>query len=338
MPYSVYHNLRYKALKSLTLLAASMLFLLAAINFHIGNTVLAWSELVIGLVASVCLWRFKQLVTAKTIQVFSMVFAIMMLCIMLYALSAQYLSISVYMWVLLIPLIAYNLTGVLRGFIITTVFTTLAITILIYKHDVALHDLELKSVSNMVICMFTTWILTHLYEGSNSRSKDELTQLATKDPLTGLYNRYALQEIFDENKHTDLSLIVLDIDFFKRINDSHGHDAGDHVLVATAKTLSAMSPSCASVFRLGGEEFGVLLPKYALETSAAFAHNVVLALRDSKIRYQDKIIHITASAGIASTETLPSSSQKSQLSQLMQMADNHLQQAKKAGRNRVIAS
>lgn len=92
------------------------------------------------------------------------------------------------------------------------------------------------------------------------------------------------------------------------------------------------------MFRLGGEEFGILLPKYTLETAAAFAHNAVLALRDNKIRYQDQIIHITTSAGVASTESLPSSSQKNQLSQLMQVADNRLYQAKKAGRDRVIAS
>lgn len=338
MPYSIYHNLRYKALKSLTLLSASMLFLLAAINFYIGNTLLAWSELTIGLVASVCLWRFKRLVTAKTIQRFSVVFAIMMLCLMLYAISAQHLSFSVYMWVLLIPLIAYNLTGVLRGFVITSVFITLAVIIIIYKHSFALHDLDIKPVSSAVICILATWILTHLYESSNSRSKEELTHIASKDSLTGLYNRYALQEIFDEHKHTELSLIVLDIDFFKRINDTYGHDAGDYVLVVTSKILSAMSPSEASVFRLGGEEFGILLPKYTLETAAAFAHNAVLALRDNKIRYQDQIIHITTSAGVASTESLPSSSQKNQLSQLMQVADNRLYQAKKAGRDRVIAS
>lgn len=242
MPYSIYHNLRYKALKSLTLLAACMLLSLAIINFYIGKNLLACIETSIALVAGVCLWRFKQLVTTKTIQAFSMMFSIMMLCLMQYTLYTQHLSVVVYIWVLLIPLISYNLTGVLHGFILTLVFTTLAAAVFIYRHDVSFQDLELKPLSTVIICVLTTWILTHLYESSNSRSKEELTQLASKDSLTGLYNRYALQEMFDEHKHTELSLIVLDIDFFKRINDTYGHDAGDYVLVATGKTLSAMSP------------------------------------------------------------------------------------------------
>lgn len=375
MPYFVYHNQRYVVLKAMLMLSTGITLFLSLLNFYLGNTQLGIIEGAITLFGVVCIWQFERIVTTKNVKPFSILFTSLLLGLMMYAFTLQGMSLSVYVWVFLIPLISYNLTGVKYGFIITAVFISLAAVIFMQKNNLSITGIQLTSLSDVLPCILVTWVLTHLYEKTNIESKIKLTQMASKDPLTGLYNRYALQEMFDRQKLYDMSLVILDIDYFKKINDTYGHDAGDDVLVQVANMLLAMKPvttksATANVFRLGGEEFGILLPKYDLPAAKVFANEVITALRETVFTYQDSQIRITASAGVAyrksptvnakqtiqtedaeqnachpaAIQAQPSTCHASAsdtctntLGDLMKAADNCLYKAKHTGRDKVLA-
>ncbi|MCP3669041.1 MAG: GGDEF domain-containing protein [Gammaproteobacteria bacterium] len=176
------------------------------------------------------------------------------------------------------------------------------------------------------------------YKCSNEAHQDEqLRQAATIDQLTGIPNRQWVmtkaQHIVSEHQRRQLFLTVamLDIDFFKDVNDRYGHPCGDHVLREIAHRLSAEKRKVDLLGRYGGEEFILLLP----ETTAAEAHKLCerlrLAICESPVEYQGKSINTSLSVGIFATPNhsiLP-------LEQLIELADKALYQAKQQGRNQV---
>jgi len=165
----------------------------------------------------------------------------------------------------------------------------------------------------------------------------ELLHLATTDALTGLANRRSFMDraaldLENARRHRrPLCLLALDIDHFKRINDTYGHAAGDQVLVALANSLTQQLRGIDAIGRLGGEEFAVLLP----ETPVASATEIAERLRETigclQIKSGDKVIAITASLGVAQAPEGAST-----IADTLAAADAALYRAKAAGRNRVI--
>lgn len=166
-----------------------------------------------------------------------------------------------------------------------------------------------------------------------------LHEQATHDALTGLFNRYAFNEHFQrlsrhghrENK--PFSLLVVDIDYFKQVNDSWGHEAGDQVLkrVAEAIALSARRPLDMAA-RLGGEEFAVLLEDVPPDSAWSFAELLRLRLVDMKLPHPSGR-YVTISVGVASNGI---GAETPALKDLLERADRALYEAKGAGRNQVI--
>ena len=176
-----------------------------------------------------------------------------------------------------------------------------------------------------------------LMEEALSRQTEELRILATTDALTGLANRrHFLDKAEQETQRAArygraLSLVMIDIDFFKHVNDTHGHDGGDAVLRQFAKTLNSGLRKTDMLGRLGGEEFALLLP----ETDSAGAFTSADTLRRnvaaSAVMLADgHSITITASFGIASM-TSPNDT----VADLLKKADEALYEAKQTGRNKV---
>lgn len=161
-----------------------------------------------------------------------------------------------------------------------------------------------------------------------------LSELATTDALTGLRNRRAfdhslqLEWAIVERRTTPLSLLVLDVDHFKRINDTYGHDAGDKVLLAIAQVLSGCARVIDIVARVGGEEFAVILPN----TDAVGALGVAERMRNAVAR-ADWLGHpTTISIGAATLQD------QEDAGGLYARADAALYTAKTAGRNRVVSA
>ncbi len=165
------------------------------------------------------------------------------------------------------------------------------------------------------------------------KQQSRLQHLALTDPLTGLYNRHFLVEklpglLSSAVRHDyDISLMLVDLDHFKMINDSHGHAAGDRVLVETAELLRAQVREEDIVARIGGEEFILVLERCTLTQACRKAEH----LRKQLAQLRPVGIEVSASFGVASLKA----SGCDNYEELFQAADRAVYQAKSAGRNRV---
>jgi diguanylate cyclase (GGDEF)-like protein/PAS domain S-box-containing protein len=166
----------------------------------------------------------------------------------------------------------------------------------------------------------------------------EIQQLAMIDPLTGLYNRrHFFSLAADEFRHTQryasaLSVIMLDVDYFKQVNDTYGHGVGDQVLQAVTKRCQSALRNRDLIGRYGGEEIVMLLPETDLEGARQVAERLHRILSDTPTDTSVGKITITASMGVATYRKEYHAS----LEQLIDYADQGLYAAKQAGRNRVI--
>ncbi len=175
---------------------------------------------------------------------------------------------------------------------------------------------------------------TLLKEEIQERQKieEKLIQLATIDPLTSIPNRRKFDEVLEYEMNRDarykneLSLVFCDLDYFKKINDEHGHKIGDDVLKAFTRVVSDNIRKTDVVARWGGEEFALLLP----ETSIMIAASTAEKLRRETERFDfPHVGHISASFGV--TQYIEGDTEAS----LINRADDALYKAKKNGRNRV---
>ncbi|WP_192036088.1 sensor domain-containing diguanylate cyclase [Halomonas sp. YLGW01] len=176
----------------------------------------------------------------------------------------------------------------------------------------------------------------HQEIGDRKDAEAALKRLATTDPLTGLWNRrHFLQQLgqaFDRCQRYGRisSVILVDIDHFKRINDSHGHEAGDRVIQCTAEVLSAWCRHLDVPARIGGEEFALLLTDTDERGAHALAERIRHALQAMAVTYGDASLHLTASLGIAAMGVGDRHHED-----CMRQADRALYAAKNGGRNRV---
>lgn len=165
----------------------------------------------------------------------------------------------------------------------------------------------------------------------------DLYNSATRDQLTGLENRqqltYVLRHLLSSSarRRVSLSILVIDIDHFKKINDTHGHTAGDQVLIRLADILVSCLRGSDLAARWGGEEFVIALPNTAKEQAIEVAERVRQRVEELTIPYEDIEIKLTLSIGIS--EARHSDSVQS----LLDRADHRLYLAKQGGRNRVCA-
>jgi two-component system, cell cycle response regulator len=170
-------------------------------------------------------------------------------------------------------------------------------------------------------------------------SRQMLQEQATTDPLTKLKNRRAFAEFgtrhfsLAQRHDIELSIVIFDIDHFKKINDTYGHPAGDQVLVAVAGVLMSKTRAADIPARIGGEEFAILLPNTKRAGAALLADRIRVAIQENQCRLGEQPVTVTASAGVAAFGLDGEES----LERLVEIADKRLYLAKQRGRNRVIA-
>ncbi|PQP03242.1 MULTISPECIES: GGDEF domain-containing protein [Pseudomonas] len=176
---------------------------------------------------------------------------------------------------------------------------------------------------------------TLLYPMRNALLYRAATQSALRDPLTDTGNRIAMdqtlqREIEMSRRHSQpLSLLMLDIDHFKQINDTYGHSAGDEVLKAVAASIKSQLRNVDMVFRFGGEEFMILLSNTNREAAAMVGERLRFAAQAQDYVAEGKAIELTVSLGCSTL--LPGESAES----LLRRADSALYVAKREGRNRL---
>jgi diguanylate cyclase (GGDEF)-like protein len=168
-----------------------------------------------------------------------------------------------------------------------------------------------------------------------------VSRLANEDDLTGLKNRRAWMDEAQQQLQlakrlkTPLSVLVLDVDHFKKVNDTHGHPAGDAVLRGLGQLLSLCLRVTDIPGRLGGEEFAVLAPGTDAKGALQIAETLRNAIAQERIEDAGLSLQVTASIGVAS---MPAGLPDVDLDDLMRAADQALYSAKQSGRNRVVAA
>lgn len=200
----------------------------------------------------------------------------------------------------------------------------------LYRIIEAFNDEELSKLDR-----FISALVFPLRNGLRYR---EAVRASLTDGLTGAGNRISLDSVLDRELDQSsrygnpLSILLLDLDHFKKVNDSFGHVVGDHVLKTVANTIQATSRSADLTFRYGGEEFVILLHKTDVAGAKISAERIRKTIEKLSIRCGDSLIPVTASIGCASLshgETKDS---------LLKRADKALYMAKEKGRNRIMVA
>jgi diguanylate cyclase (GGDEF)-like protein len=169
------------------------------------------------------------------------------------------------------------------------------------------------------------------------QTNKRLELLSITDGLTKLHNHRHFQDelnrAFDESARyaRPLSLAMIDIDFFKKVNDTHGHAVGDEVLKAVARLFGESVRSTDLVARYGGEEFAVMMPETTLDDGATFAEKIRSLVESTPIETQAGLVKVTVSIGVASVPQPRIHNSK----ELIVASDKALYRAKRSGRNQV---
>ena len=180
--------------------------------------------------------------------------------------------------------------------------------------------------------MLTYYDITDL-----TRKAEQLERLATTDSLTGLFNRRHFLDALEaewsrfSRYHRSVSVLMLDIDHFKSVNDLYGHAIGDEAIKAVAEACLHGKRKSDIIGRIGGEEFAILLPETTLSRARIVAERIRIRIGAQKLKAQDVPFQISASIGVAEASISMSGPEA-----LIRAADGALYQAKKEGRNRSI--
>jgi len=189
------------------------------------------------------------------------------------------------------------------------------------------------------LAVSVSMMLARVLEAANRRAfllEQQLNREARTDALTGQYNRRALEEFADAElkRGARLSIILCDVDHFKRVNDQFGHDAGDRVIRAVAEQLRSVIRETDAIGRWGGEEFLVVLPDTNEREATVLAERMRAVVESTAIRVPDEI-HVSISLGVAAhaDNVLPGARDR-----LLKAADGAMYRAKECGRNTVVSA
>jgi diguanylate cyclase len=239
---------------------------------------------------------------------------------------------GLFLWSLVLPTVYYLLLGKNYGFIFSLSLLSALGLVLLTKSSLAPFT-SLNLILNLSFAYTIVWAISHAFESSRAQISERLKKLAMLDPLTGAGNRLAMHHYFsvELQERSQLYLFLVDLDYFKQINDQFGHEVGDKVLQETAILLKT-SFAKGGVFRVGGEEFA-LISHFTDEAAAlVVAEQVRTAIASKCFAVNGDKIPLTVSIGVAQYQA------QQTLTELVSAADELLYKAKEHGRNNVCAA
>lgn len=250
------------------------------------------------------------------------------------------------LWIYLLPSVALFLGGLLSGLIGIFIFIICCAFLMFYQDGSLLATEYSQTFKLRLIYSFlTVTFLSYCYEYSRKLSYQNIHELSEKfeklakyDPLTGLSNRRDMHEKIQteysrlSRSHNPACLLLCDIDHFKLINDTYGHEAGDKVLKDLSHHFKTMTRQQDIVARWGGEEFLFLLPDTNLHNAKQAAENIRAKIEKIPFIAADQTIFITLSIGVANL------AEQRSITDSIAKADKYLYMAKQNGRNQVSST
>ncbi len=241
------------------------------------------------------------------------------------------------MWIQTIPVFSYLVLGRKAGVWCSLFFVSLCIWFYAQRLEGMDTASLVGSVLNLLVCTTVIQVFAHIYERNREVEATRLLELASTDQLTGLANRLNFEHAFTKYLATAkrhelaLSLALLDLDYFKQVNDRFGHSVGDRALVHAANLLQRHVRDSDLLARFGGEEFVVVMLGCSRQNCIEKINSLRENLVASPMQIADKDIALSFSAGVATL-----GADGSDLETLINNADRRLYQAKSQGRNCVV--
>lgn len=324
------------ALKLICICTAVCGALYSAVNMQRGLYILAGLEFYMAALAGYVLFLMqKNRPTKYWVHLFLLCFC----SIMMYAMQAFDTQPTVFVWVFLVPVLSYVALGSSNGMLFTVVFSAGAAVMSYLK--VVKNDSIFGIVDFMDIFLswLAIWILMHQHEESREKAQQKLSKMAFLDVLTGLGNRLKLddwfeQQALDTDSDTARSLLLFDLDGFSGLNDEYGHKAADQILMSVAELLSDETGKDADIYRIGSDEFCVLLADTEFIRATVVAKLLCEKLSQRPLVLNDsREVIVTMSAGVAFFRA-----GASRLDTLLAEAGECLRQAQQAGGNRATGA
>lgn len=237
----------------------------------------------------------------------------------------------------LVTRLGFIKTATLLIAIATVVSVSITLLLMTITGVYTVHGMITSALVPLLVGTILTFVFVHMLNQLET-AELELRKLAITDELTGVYNRRYFLDSAEKEIARSLRFgkpfcsILLDIDGFKRINDSFGHGAGDEVLIAVSSTCLRHCRKIDTFARYGGDEFYFLLPECTKEEAQTFAERIRSAVERIRIDYDGESIPITASLGVQAFAGAQDS-----LDRLLIRTDNAMYAAKQSGKNTVSA-
>ncbi len=323
-----------------SLVSIILLVIFAMDGLRTGNNLLTIIVLASAFVAGV---NYLFLFLTGNYRVSSLVTVILMMLLCLYLLCSGGNDNTGPLWFFVLPSLVFYVLGLRQGLRTLSILFGITVCIL-YVPDNPLLQTAYPApfIHRFVGALFSVCVIAFAYEYTREDGRRELLNLSQKldqlsriDELTGLSNRRDIVEQmqnemsrFERSGH-HFSVLIADIDHFKGVNDSYGHECGDNVLQQVAQVFSQNTQKRDTVARWGGEEFLVFLPETTGQQAEKTAERLRRAIEDMVTVCGSKSVSITVSIGVAEYQP------RQTLNELINFADKCLYQGKKRGRNRV---
>ncbi len=334
-PFSMDHQ-RRQVLITLMILAALGCVVFAMVNVERGAIHLSILQILFVFYTLALLpvvWR------SRDVRKWALIYLLPLFSLIIVALATPQVHTTVFVWLLLIPVTALFLLGRRLGLGVSLAFLSVAL-ILVFNRFVFQGPSEdwLASL-NLLICGAVVLVVSYVYERGREQTEEELRRLAATDPLTGIPNRVGLAQAFTnlarDARHdgSALSILMLDLDYFKQVNDRFGHEAGDDVLIRLAGVIRRQLRTADFFCRLGGEEFLVVLPHADADSAAQVAEQLRQLVANTAVAVGEQQTTLTVSIGVAELGR-----DGKDLGELLRVADRRLYTSKAHGRNRVTSA
>ncbi|MFN2361906.1 MAG: GGDEF domain-containing protein, partial [Marinobacter sp.] len=232
-----YRKAVLRALLILTIIGAVLFSLM---NLLKGSFPLAIVEIAMGIYSIIVYRAIRQ---TRHLERWIIAYLIPFFTAMMFAMAAPRATSAVHAWVLLIPIISHLLMGRRLGLAVSMFYMGVAAVIFLFRHQDQPEMMQALPITNIAVISLCILVFSHVYEVTRETSERQLMKIAQTDPLTGLANRARLSDIFEREKHrsrrysSPMSVLVLDLDHFKDVNDDHGHETGDRALQHVARTF-----------------------------------------------------------------------------------------------------